>query len=253
MKKKTVKLSIQEPCHEDWSNMTPNEKGRFCDSCAKPVIDFSKATDLEIIRFLDEHKGQKTCGRFKSSQLERPMAKYVDSKISAFNLRAVMFGATLTSLLGLESCRNEEEIIMGDIAPVEQTTPPDSHANGNSGGAEVEEVVKMGEVALEEYDHSKEKLMTGVVSNLDSVKIAHAKLTLYDENEKEIGKTFTKDDGSFRLELNWEKKPSYVVITAEDYLSNSVYLKTTELLQEMQVILYSERMIQGEMMIYDEH
>jgi len=252
MRNRSVKLSVDDPCHEDWSNMTPNEKGKFCDSCAKPVIDFSKATDVEIIRFLDDHKGQKTCGRFRASQLERPLFKYEDSKASSFNLRAVMFGATLTSLLGLESCRSEEEIIMGDIAPVEQTQPTDqtNGAVGQSAGVEVEEeVVKMGEVAMEEYDHSQEKLMTGIIASVEGAKVSHAKLAVYDENQKEIGKTFSKDDGSFRLELNWDKKPVYVVVSTDNFMSNTIYLKYTEVLQEMKIQLRGEMMIQGEVMI----
>ena len=37
-------LPIPEPCHEDWSNMTGDEKRRFCGACNKHVHDLSAMT-----------------------------------------------------------------------------------------------------------------------------------------------------------------------------------------------------------------
>lgn len=64
------KIHIPEPCHEDWSKMTPNEKGAFCKVCSKTVVDFSKKNDEEIQKFLLENMDKKVCGRFKTTQLE---------------------------------------------------------------------------------------------------------------------------------------------------------------------------------------
>lgn len=66
-----VKISIKEPCNEDWQKMTPKEQGRHCASCNKCVVDFTNFTDKEIFNYLAENRSQQTCGRFKSSQLER--------------------------------------------------------------------------------------------------------------------------------------------------------------------------------------
>ncbi|WP_400079320.1 carboxypeptidase-like regulatory domain-containing protein [Winogradskyella sp. R77965] len=67
--RKSITLNIAEPCHEDWSKMTPKEKGRHCAACNKTVIDFTKQTDEQIIIAL-ENKGD-LCGRFKNQQLDR--------------------------------------------------------------------------------------------------------------------------------------------------------------------------------------
>lgn len=73
MKTSKPSITIPEPCHENWENMLPDEKGRFCLSCSKSVHDFTGKTDLEIHRILMTHKGQKVCGRFSKSQLNRPL------------------------------------------------------------------------------------------------------------------------------------------------------------------------------------
>lgn len=63
-------ISIPEPCHEDWSKMTPNEKGRFCKSCTKTVVDFTKMSPDAIQDYLHNNKDQRICGHIKQSQLD---------------------------------------------------------------------------------------------------------------------------------------------------------------------------------------
>lgn len=66
-----IKISIPEPCHENWLEMTPTEKGKFCSNCQKNVIDFTKASDREIL--LEYNKNEHLCGRFRASQLYRTL------------------------------------------------------------------------------------------------------------------------------------------------------------------------------------
>ena len=63
-------ISIPKPCHEDWNTMSPKEKGRFCDSCAKTVIDFTKMDSFEIQDFISKNKNNRICGHFKQIQLD---------------------------------------------------------------------------------------------------------------------------------------------------------------------------------------
>ena len=67
--KKSIIISIPEPCHEDWAKMTATEKGKFCSVCTKEVIDFTSKTDEELVKILTANKN--TCGRVKKSQLNR--------------------------------------------------------------------------------------------------------------------------------------------------------------------------------------
>ena len=66
-----MKIVIDNPCHENWDAMSPNEKGAFCLSCQKTVIDFSVKTVEEIKNFfLELPQTETVCGRFHEEQLD---------------------------------------------------------------------------------------------------------------------------------------------------------------------------------------
>lgn len=64
------KITIPEPCHENWDKMTPKESGRFCLSCSKTVIDFTTMLPEEVQHFFIQNQNESICGRFKKSQLD---------------------------------------------------------------------------------------------------------------------------------------------------------------------------------------
>ena len=74
MSKKQLKLSIPTPCTEDWNTMTSTQSGKFCASCQKTVVDFSRMSDTEIIHYFSDFKGE-TCGRLTEKQLNSVIAE----------------------------------------------------------------------------------------------------------------------------------------------------------------------------------
>ena len=70
--KQHIQLGIPTPCHENWSDMQPAEKGRHCAACAKTVIDFTAMSDTEIIRYMSQ-AGHNVCGRLTPGQMNRPL------------------------------------------------------------------------------------------------------------------------------------------------------------------------------------
>lgn len=65
-----MKITINQPCHENWDKMKPNDKGAFCLSCQKNVVDFSSRTMDEVKKFFYElPSSHNVCGRFKENQL----------------------------------------------------------------------------------------------------------------------------------------------------------------------------------------
>ena len=70
----SIQLSIADPCHENWNNMLPEEKGRFCLSCQKTVVDFTNMSDGQVFDYFKNYNGN-TCGQFTPQQLDRDIAK----------------------------------------------------------------------------------------------------------------------------------------------------------------------------------
>ncbi len=68
---KKLQLQIAEPCHENWDGMTPVEKGKFCGSCQKEVVDFSNMSDQQLVAFFKKPSTGSLCGRFNNEQLDR--------------------------------------------------------------------------------------------------------------------------------------------------------------------------------------
>ena len=81
------KLNIPEPCHEDWQQMSPTQKGKFCDSCQKEVIDFTKLSSTEIAR--KTKNATQLCGRFTQSQLKQ---EYVSTSQNRLNRLGIALG-----------------------------------------------------------------------------------------------------------------------------------------------------------------
>ncbi|TDP03694.1 energy transducer TonB [Flavobacterium sp. 245] len=64
------KITIPEPCHENWDEMTPKDNGRFCMSCSKTVVDFTSMMPDEVRHYFVQNQNEKICGRFRKSQLD---------------------------------------------------------------------------------------------------------------------------------------------------------------------------------------
>lgn len=82
-------LHIPKPCSENWNQMTPDEKGRFCQHCQKVVIDFSAMSDQQLVEYLSNVSG-KTCGRFLPEQLNRVTATPAGNRKRFISIAAVL-------------------------------------------------------------------------------------------------------------------------------------------------------------------
>lgn len=69
--RKHIQLNIPQPCHENWDSMEPAEKGKFCGSCQKEVIDFATMSDVQLVSFFKKPSNGSVCGRFMENQLDR--------------------------------------------------------------------------------------------------------------------------------------------------------------------------------------
>jgi hypothetical protein len=90
-------IEIPEPCHEDWQDMTPQEKGRFCDKCCKVVVDFTNMATDKVIEFIQERKNDRVCGRFRPDQIVVPVAQKINRQYAN---RMKIFLAALVLVFG---------------------------------------------------------------------------------------------------------------------------------------------------------
>ncbi|MFC0781095.1 energy transducer TonB [Flavobacterium sp. HJSW_4] len=104
------KITIPEPCHQDWDKMTPNENGRFCLSCSKTVIDFTSMLPEEIQHYFIQNQNEKICGRFKKSQLDSITIQIPDRVLYSQTHYHKMFLLALFIAMGttLFSCADNE-------------------------------------------------------------------------------------------------------------------------------------------------
>ena len=79
-----LQLSIPEPCHENWQQMTPTDQGRFCNACAKEVVDFSMMTDMQVLNYFSTLTHEKVCGRALPEQLNRTISRPITPKKRLF-------------------------------------------------------------------------------------------------------------------------------------------------------------------------
>lgn len=180
-------IHISKPCHEDWQQMTPQEKGRYCDRCCLVVTDFTAMSQQEIIHYLSERKQQRVCGRFRKEQISSPEALSVSTwqRLTLLTRKyAALFFTSL--LLGASACKeaatthlpivrnmnnpltmfvdtnevdttedDEEQELMGEVAAPTKAPTPSQEPQILLGDTILREEEYMGKVKL----HSPEKVL----------------------------------------------------------------------------------------------
>lgn len=191
-----MKISIPNPCHENWQQMTPNEKGHFCASCQKTVVDFSNWSDKAIFHFFEQNKG-KTCGRFSSNQINRVIS------IQASKSRAVYRIAIALTAMSLFA---QPPIVHAQRIATHQT-----QANKKPGAKQ----------------HSHINLQ-GTVTGKQNEPVANVTISLRDYRLKEIAYTTTDSAGRYTIS-NLKPDTYTIVITPHDTVytnqSNNVIIK----------------------------
>lgn len=126
-------INIPEPCSEDWSKMTPSDKGAFCKKCALDVYDFTNKSSDEIRDILTVNIGSRVCGHINKTQLDE-----LNFDFSAWQVndkqsfqRAWVFTLFVVFGMSLFSCQAQEKPVVeqihkiGKIAFIE-TEPADT-------------------------------------------------------------------------------------------------------------------------------
>lgn len=119
------KFTVPKPCHQNWENMLPEEKGRFCTSCKTKVYDFTKSSDQEIQEIYDQENGN-ICGKFGNDQVLHftkfqntvlRIERFTQNNFSKFGILV----SAVSLLMGVSGCTKKIEKQSADF-----NTNPDS-------------------------------------------------------------------------------------------------------------------------------
>ena len=118
-----TKITIPKPCHENWNQMTPNEKGAFCQKCCKTVVDFTSKSTEEIITTLTAKKQEKVCGRFNNDQISsQSIQLQIPKNLLPKNIpmhKAFAIALFISFGSALFSCSTHKGQTMGDVAIID--------------------------------------------------------------------------------------------------------------------------------------
>lgn len=82
-------IQLEFVCPKKWNGMIPEENGRFCHSCHKIVVDYSKSP----IQNLQKPQEEGHCGSFYAYQLDRPFGNWKDQIVSRY--QKILFGRNI--------------------------------------------------------------------------------------------------------------------------------------------------------------
>ncbi len=138
-------IKIPKPCNENWAEMTPTERGRYCKVCQKEVYDFTKMSNFELVKRID--RGESVCGRFKKSQLEVELDSLKD--VSTWGRVALFLG--LTSLVSMVAQPIQAQTQSNIATPIQQSETTRKPQSNDDTLKDNEFVIIKGRV-LEDYN-----------------------------------------------------------------------------------------------------
>lgn len=115
--KNSFRISVKEPCSENFDHFTETPEGGFCGFCQKEVIDFTTRSDEALIRYFEHRSGQ-TCGRFLKSQLKENQTPQ-DMNINFLSKHIALLGFSLVSLCATPELQAQEAVAVNALQRTE--------------------------------------------------------------------------------------------------------------------------------------
>ena len=127
-----ITISIPKPCHENWSEMTPDpgskagNQGRHCAQCDHVVADLTTATDAQLVALFTSDAKPK-CARFDPAQLDRALGAAEQQKRHANPMHLAAFTSLVAVAAGHEALAQQGAPIrrlVGEVAITQPAPPP---------------------------------------------------------------------------------------------------------------------------------
>lgn len=146
-------ISVPDPCTQQWMEMMPVDKGRFCTHCSKTVNDFTQMFDADVLKHIQENG--LGCGRFYAHQLERKMIVPVPRRWYRYS----RWIAGLVFVIGWGKDGQAQRKLS---VPVEQFPPVNNQA---SDSAQIKPLLIDKTTALVLIDYGNVEIMGSVAGN----------------------------------------------------------------------------------------
>ena len=221
-----ISLAIPQRCHENWDQMSPQEKGRFCHSCQKIVVDFTLMSDQELLTFFKQPSGNRVCGRLHRDQLERSIEGSRRKKPWLRYLLSVTLPALLIT---------KQAIAQGSVRVVRKEQLPAA-----TGYAHLDSLAKPVE--------NRRVEIAGNVQDTDGQPLAAATVRVTGTNFA----ASTGVDGAFVFFCEWESSASLTLeISAIGYEQLSLPVRVNSQVKtiELGVIKMSGHVLNGEVVV----
>jgi hypothetical protein len=196
-KPKPIQISIPKPCTENWDEMTPSDKGRFCAHCQKTVIDFTSWTDTALYEYLEKNKEHRICGRFRKTQTEHQLLPTHPIQTTRLNRWVAGVGLTIALVAGIEH---------------------DAYAR-----APYVHVANAGQFNLDDTSDEPQGSSDSIIIRgvtIDSITrkpLRNIEVYLLNEDYIKICGTTTNDEGEFKIQISKPKGKQELRISAEKY------------------------------------
>lgn len=205
------KLNIPEPCHEDWQQMSPTQKGKFCASCQKEVIDFTKLSSTEIAR--KTKNATQLCGRFTSMQLDQEYISPSQNRLNRLGIALGLGSIVAVAQPGFAQKKNAKE--------VKVQTQKDYQLQGEVAlGKEVNDSITI----------------KGTVTDEGNMSLPSASVIL---KETDLG-TYTDFDGFFEIRIPSNYFDKEVILVFSAISMETKELKIDKLTKEINIDLASD-------------
>ena len=219
-------ITIPEPCHENWQNMTPTAKGKFCGSCEKEVLDFSNDSMVSLSKALDS--GSKLCGRFRPDQLNRSIRS---SRGNAIRQHGVLVAA-VALLTGVSP------VLAQSPDPISIAIAPEAAVVGKIAVHHEQEARPIGKefVTITGTVRSSLSLLTGV-----DVRIKESEIT-----------TKTGTDGKFEITVKASELNPFLILQVSyiDHQAREIEVHQAD--TQIDIDLLYDGFILGEMVIEED-
>jgi hypothetical protein len=172
-KQHEITIRIEKPCHANWNNMDPTEKGRHCNQCAKQVFDATYLSPEEIFKLMKEQKG-KACLRMRTDMVDTalPLAsKHWYEPISRYFKQVALFAGL--QFLFLNQVKAQVKAVL-------------------TGNKDSDGTVKKYLKSVEIQGNLKESRTREAISDVHIIAL---------KNNKFLGACFSDDSGHYQLNL----------------------------------------------------